>query len=532
MISLFRAQRHRAWVGLASVGFAWLGLGGAVSPALAAEQFSPLEADIGEIHGAYADGRLSVVELVRFYVQRMDRFDPSPAGLNAIAARSRRALALAEAQDAQLQGAGVPSGQPLFGIPLLVKDNIETGELPVTAGSALLRGFVPAGTATLVRRLRGAGAIVLGTANMHEFAYGIESVGSGFGFIRNPYDGTRHPGGSSGGTAAAVSANFALAGIGTDTCGSVRNPAAHNALVGVRGTQGLVSRHGIVPLSLTQDIAGPLARSVADAARILAVIQGYDPADPQTARTPAALPDSYEQALASASLAGARIGVVSDLVRVTAADEPMAQVFEGALRALTAAGAELVPINPLPLAKLVYAREAGFYILTHDFARDIDVYLGAHRSAPIQSLVELVSAGRVHPAVQPLLEASLATRSDPPRWYAEEQLKRVQLADALLARLADNQLDALVYPTIRQQASKLGEPQAGSNCHLSANSGLPAVTVPMGYTADGMPAGLEFLGRPWAEAELLALAAAYERATRHRRPPALDATARSSRHRP
>lgn len=497
-------------------------LAAAAASAPATGLFQPQDTNIAAIHGAFRTGELSVAELVQYYLDQIARLDGGPEGLNSIAALSESALAEARQQDATLQSSGIPATQPLFGVPMVLKDNIETGQLPVTAGSVLFETFTPPTEATIARRLRDAGAIVLGTANMHEFAYGIESVGSAFGAVRNPYDLDRHPGGSSGGTAAAVSADLALAGIGTDTCGSVRNPAGHTALVGVRSTQGLVSRAGIIPLSLTQDIAGPLARSVADAARVLSVIAGFDPADPQTARSVGQQVPDYTVALANATLSGKRFGVVRQLVQVAPADAAIASVFEQAVAELRRAGAEVVDIEPLPLEHLVYAVADGFYVLASDFARDIDAYLAARPQAPVRSLVEIVADGRVHPAVQPLLVQSLRQRSDPQALYLAELAKREQLRDALLGALASQQLDALIYPNIRQPASSLGTTQDGSNCHLSANSGLPALTVPMGYTTSGLAAGLELLGRAWSEPELLALAYAYEQQTHHRRPPPLN----------
>lgn len=480
-----------------------------------------LEASVASLRAAYEAQTVPVSVVVEGYLEQIRRYDSAGPSLNAIAATSEQVLVDALAQNEQ-QKIGVPEDRPLFGIPIIVKDNIQTGDLPVTAGSKALLGFRPREPATIVRKLRDAGALILATANMHEFAYGIESVGSAFGAIRNPYDTSRHPGGSSGGTAAAIAAGFAVAGIGTDTCGSVRNPAAHNALVGVRGTQGLVSRAGIVPLSLTQDIAGPLARSVADAAVVLDALVGFDPADPQTAESRGQTLGGYAAAVGSRTLAGARFGVVRQLVQQDPADAPMAKVFTAALEILKRRGATVVDIDPLPLETLVYERLDGFYVLSRDFAQDIDSYLNAHPDAPVGSLVAIVRSKLAHPAVQPLLLGSLANRSEPNAWYLEERLKQEQLAELLQQRLAMLDLDALLYPTIRQQAAKLGETQGGSNCHLSANSGLPSVSVPMGYTADGMPAGLELLGARWSERTLLALAAAFEAETRVRRAPKLS----------
>ena len=193
---------------------------------------------------------------------------------------------------------------PLHGIPVLVKDNYETIEMPTTAGSIALAGFHPARDAFMVRKLKDAGAVILGKTNMHELAAGITTVGSRFGQTRNPYDLDRNPGGSSGGTGAAIAANFAVAGMGSDTCGSIRNPASHNNLVGLRGTQGLSSRTGIVPLSSTQDIGGPIARSMTDLAMMLDATMGADPADPQTAVAAGHIPPSYRALLSGDAAQG------------------------------------------------------------------------------------------------------------------------------------------------------------------------------------------------------------------------------------
>lgn len=489
------------------------------APALQAASFSPEEKGIRELQVAMTRGEITAVGLVDWYLARIEALDGQGPTLNALAFVNPGARAEAAALDAERRSSG-PRGA-LHGIPIVVKDNYETRGMPTTAGSATLAGFTPDNDAHLVARLRAAGAVILGKTNMHEFAYGITSVGSAFGVTRNPYDPTRHPGGSSGGTAAAVAANLAVVGMGSDTCGSIRNPSAHNALVGLRGTQGASSRTGIVPLSSTQDIGGPLARSVTDLALILDATVGFDPSDPQTAASIGRQPDSFVDALHPGALRGARIGIVRELLRVDPEDDEIARVYERAAREMEALGATLVPVTIPRLGHLVYAREDGFFVLSYDFGRDIDAYLAGHPDAPVKNLDEIIASGEVHEDVLWLLEGSAAKGPEDLGTYLDELNKRQRLRTTIEQVMAEYDLDALSYPTIRRKASKVGTEQLGSNCQLSANSGLPAVTVPAGFTADGMPAGIELLGRPWSDAELLGMAYDFEQATHHRRPPPL-----------
>ncbi|HSG90391.1 MAG TPA: amidase family protein [Pseudomonadales bacterium] len=484
-----------------------------------AATFDPTEQDLRTLQLAMADGRTTSVALVDAYLARIARYDDAGPALNAIAALDPAARAVAAALDAERAAQG-PRG-PLHGIPVLVKDNYETRGMTTTAGSILLEDFAPDADAELVARLRAAGAVILGKTNMHEFADGIETVGSGFGATRNPYDPRRHPGGSSGGTAAAVAASFAAVGMGSDTCGSIRNPSAHNALVGLRGTQGASSRRGILPLSSTQDIGGPLARTVTDLALVLDATVGYDPADPQTAASVGRLPASFTAALHPGALQGMRIGVAREFVRVDPEDDEVARVFEAALAELEALGATVVDVSVPDLDDLIYARGAGFYVLAYDFGVDLDAYLAQHPDAPVSSLDEIVASGRLHPSVAPLLAESAAFGPADREAYLDELAKRERLRTTVLKVMADARLDALTYPTIRRKATVLGETQPGSNCHLSANSGMPAISVPAGFTPDGMPVGIELLGRPWDDGRLLGFAYDFEQATHHRRPPAL-----------
>jgi len=265
-----------------------------------------LEASIAELQTRMTRGEITSLDLVRAYLARIEAYDQKGPTLNAVSTINPDALEIAAALDAE-RAEGGPRG-PLHGIPIIVKDNYETTEMETAAGSNVLRGWIPPHDAFLVTRLREAGAVILAKATMHEFAYGITNIGSRFGFTRNPYQLDRVPGGSSGGTGAAVAANFAAAGMGSDTSGSIRIPAALNNLVGLRATQGLLSRTGIVPLSSTQDVGGQLARSVADLALVMDALVGYDPKDPQTAWGVGRAPESYADALDAVGNTTAAIG--------------------------------------------------------------------------------------------------------------------------------------------------------------------------------------------------------------------------------
>jgi Asp-tRNA(Asn)/Glu-tRNA(Gln) amidotransferase A subunit family amidase len=476
-----------------------------------------MEASIAELQARMTRGEITSLDLVRAYLARIEAYDQKGPALNSVSTINPDALAIAAALDAERAERG-PRG-PLHGIPVIVKDNYETTEMETSAGSKTLQGWIPPHDAFLVTRLREAGAVILAKATMHEFAYGITNIGSRFGFTRNPYQLDRVPGGSSGGTGAAVAANFAAAGMGSDTCGSIRIPAALNNLVGLRATQGLLSRTGIIPLSSTQDIGGPLARSVEDLALMFDALVGYDPKDPQTAWSVGRVPESYADSLSAASLAGARFGLVTELV----SDEPegrvIARVVERAISELTAAGAEVVEVTVPSMKELISDRTGGYLVLTGDVKPDLDRYLSRHPTAPVRSFDEILASGQVHPKVAEEMAEALTVSADT-KEYLEHLARREKLVTAVLKTLVDHSLDALVYPTMRHQTVRIGEEQSGDNCHLSANSGLPAISVAAGLGDDGVPVGIEFLGRPWTESLLLGLAYAYEQSTDHRRAPA------------
>ena len=514
-----RAGLARAWLiatllgGMLAVPIA---AAQSLPPPVNREPFDPLEASIAQLQVAMGTGRITSRELVEFYFERIAEFDPA---LHSIATLNRNARARADALDLERLESGARG--PLHGIPLLLKDNFETRGMPTTAGSVLLQGFQPDHDAEVVMRLRAAGAVILGKTNMHEFAYGITTVGSGFGATRNPYNTDRNPGGSSGGTAAAVTANFATAGLGTDTCGSIRIPAAHTNLVGLRGTQGLVSRSGIVPLSHTQDIAGPIARSVADLAAVLDAIAGFDASDVQTAASSGNVPASYLAGLNPNAIPGKRIGVLEDLLIVDPEDMEVAPVFGAAMAEMQALGAHIERIRIPGFDALQSSRVDGFFVLIHDFKHDINNYLSSHIEAPVKSLEEILLSGQYHPAIDESLRLSEAMDEPSDDEYLAELAHREHFRLAVLAVMAVNDLDVLAYPSMRRKAALIDEAQPGSNCRLSANTGLPALSLPAGFTEDGMPVGLELLARPWREDLLLNIGHSFEQATGHRRAPIL-----------
>jgi amidase len=492
--------------------------GQAVAGPAQGRPFEPMEATIPELQSALATGTITSRALVEMYVARIVAYDQQGPALNAISAINSNAPAEAAALDAERATRG-PRG-PLHGIPVIVKDNYETTNLPTTAGSRALAGWIPPQEAFLVTRLREAGAIIVAKANMHEFAYGITTLGSSFGQTRNPYALERNPGGSSGGTGAAIAANFAAVGMGSDTCGSIRIPASHNSLVGLRGTQGLASRTGIIPLSHTQDIGGPIGRSVADIAIVLEVVVGYDPTDPQTAESVGNIPPRYTTFLQADGLRGARIGLVTELLGTDPEDAEVARVVRQAVTEMQGQGAEVIEVMIPGLEALLKDRLGGFLVLVQEFKFDLNAYLDRHPSAPVRSLEQVLASGTYHPGVERQLRNSQEVESLDTKEYLEHLVKRTTLKQAILQAMADHRLEAVVYPTIRRTPAPIGERQLGTNCHLSANSGLPAISVPAGITAAGLPVGVELLGRAWSEPLLIKLAYAYEQATHHRQPPA------------
>lgn len=474
------------------------------------EAFNVHEQSILSLQQQMADGTLTATELVDQYLARINAYDQQGPALNAIITLNPNAREQAEQLDRERQSSGPRS--LLHGIPIVIKDNFNTTDMPTTGASQSLADFVPNREATQVRMLREAGAVILAKTNLHEFAYGITSISSLGGQTRNPYDPTRVPGGSSGGTAAAVAASFAAIGMGSDTCGSIRIPAAFNNLVGLRPTKGLSSIHGIMPLSSTQDVPGPLARSIEDLAIVLDLTTGYDPNDEATTLVRDLPVANFQSQLDSVPLDGLRIGRLT--YYMDAAEDEVKELIDAMLDIMQTQGAEIIDIDIPGRAELL--SRSG--LIGHEFKRDLDNYLRSFGSTAYKSLEEIVDSGLYHDAVAGLLSRSAASEHDPER-YQEALQVRETLRQTLAYLMNRENLDALAYPPIAALPVETGDPQPGSNCSLSGNSGLPALAVPAGFTSDGLPVGLELLGPELSDVRLVAIGYALEQVAPQRKAP-------------
>ncbi|HYE84862.1 MAG TPA: amidase family protein, partial [Vicinamibacterales bacterium] len=477
------------------------------------ELFEVHEQSIVDLQAAMQAGRVTSRGLVDSYLARIAAYDQAGPRLNSIVQLNPRAREEADARDAERADKKVRG--PLHGIPVLIKDNYDTSDMPTSGGALGLASLQPAADAFQVRKLRDAGAVILGKTTMHELAAGITNISSLTAQTRNPYDLFRVPGGSSGGTGAAIAASFAAAGMGSDTCGSIRIPAANQNMVGLRGTHGLSSRVGVMPLSSTQDIAGPLARSVTDLAIMLDATVGADPADPITAESNGRIPKSYRDALSSDGLKGARIGVLRTLWGTAPEDDEVAGIVRKALDGFKAQGAEVVDVSVPGLDDLL--RDSS--VIADEFKFDLMAYLARHPNAPVKSLGEILDRGLHHAE----LDATFRLRNQPEKreteHYRQALIKRRASRAAVLATLEELRIDALAYPTLRRKPALIGEAQGGTNCQLSATTGLPAISMPAGFSTDGVPIGLELLGGAWEEAKLLKYAYAWEQASKLRKAP-------------
>lgn len=503
---------------LQSAGAVLVAIGGTDRNArsVIAAAYDPYEKSIGELQAALAAGQTSSAQLVRFYLDRIAAYDQAGPRLNAILYVNARAIADARALDAERAKRG-PRG-PLHGIPMLLKDNYETKDMPTTGGSLALSGSVPREDAFQVRKLRQAGAVILGKVNLHELALGLTTVSSLGGQTLDPYDPTRAPGGSSGGSGVAAAANFATFTMGTDTSGSIRIPSSHNAIVGLRPSAGLSSRAGIIPFSHTQDTGGPMARTVADVAIVLDATVGYDPADPVTAASNGRIPPTYTSSLKRDALNGARLGVLNEFFGTAPEDQDVGSIVRRAVDEMKMQGVTAVDVTVPNLAAQLVASNL--------LSQELKFYLGDYlKSSPgsfVKSVEELLASGlHAFAYLQGILDIANAQPEDYLRSddYKNRLAARAALGQAILNVMDDNRLDAIVYPTARRIAPQVGGNQIGSNAGLSAQTGFPAITVPAGLTPSGFPVGVEMLGRPFAEPTLLGLAFAYEQVTNRRRPP-------------
>ena len=471
-------------------------------------------ASIAELQQAMVSGLATSEQITQAYLARIRAYDQAGPRINSMIWINANAIAEAEALDQERVDAG-PRG-PLHGIPIILKDNFDTYDMPTSAGSLALAGNVPPNDAFQVARLREAGAVIIGKANLHEMAGGITTIGSLGGQTLNPYDLRRNPGGSSGGTGAAIAASFAAVGWGTDTCGSIRIPAAQNNLVGLRPTKGLSSVDGIIPRSHTQDTGGPLARTVHDLAVALDATVGRDRADPATAILEGLELASFVDELDASALDGARIGILESFFGDAGEEAAASRVVRRALGEMVRLGAETITIEIPGYDTL----NAGARVVPYEFKWDLIDYLASVPNAPVSSLEELLDLGLIQDVMTPALRRMMAPQDRETEEYLTAMAKREPLRNAVEAVMDQQNVDVIVYPTIRTPAAIVGTPQRGSNCALSAHSGLPALSIPAGFTEDGLPIGLEMLGRTLADHHLVAMGYAFEQATDHRHEPA------------
>jgi Asp-tRNA(Asn)/Glu-tRNA(Gln) amidotransferase A subunit family amidase len=496
------------------------------SSATRGASFPVEETSIAQLQTAYLDGKATAREVTQAYINRIGTYDKQGPYLNSIITLNGHALADADMLDAALKTTGKLTG-PLHGIPVIVKDNLDTFDMPTTSGVALFKDFVPPKDAFVVARLRQAGAILLAKASLSELAMGLaDSINSVLpGFTRNPYNTAYASGGSSGGTGVAIAANFGAVGIGTDTGGSVRAPASINNLVGIRPTVGLVSRTGMGPLDSQRDTPGPMGRTVEDVARLLDVMAGVDGADVRTAAAELNIPRTYTAFLDRNGLKGARIGIFRQTLKLQdGADARVVALFERAIGDLRVAGAEIVNEFTVPGFE-TFPRPPQTFARRRADWEAFFAYEGP--TFPIKTVAELRDAPlnkQVHPlhaaAIAAVAAVTLSPEQDPEtiKGRKDEQMYRDKLGAAMEAA----HVDALVLPvwTFPPKINgDRGQTPQGSLTFIGSATQWPVVVVPMGFVEENLPVGFQILGRPWTEAQLIKFAYAYEQVSHHRRPP-------------
>jgi len=505
------------------------------SPAFAA-RVALDSATIADINAAFNAGTLSSEQLVKLYLARIEAYDKQGPHINAVITLNPEALEIAQALDEERKTKGPRSN--LHGIPVVLKDNFDTYDLPTTGGSLLLEGSIPPDDAFMVKKLREAGAIILAKVNLSEFASGGAQSSLG-GQTLNPHDLTRTPAGSSGGTGAAVAATFASFGLGTDTGGSIRGPSTANGIVGLKPTHGLLSRDGIIPLALSYDTGGPMARSVSDVALALGAMTGIDSADAATQKSAGKSYTDYSKFLDKDALKGARIGIARDFL---GADADVDWVIESALGAMRSAGATIVDVR---YPKWMLDARLEFYnaIRFTEFASQVADYLKTTGPKYPKNLDELIArSGNMrslqgngagpNPGRWNLFKREADNRSLTAYQYLTIRDQGLPLIRATLEGIISSEkLDAIVYPTSPRRPALLasnGEAPAGAAGAASAPasatnfanlSGFPDLIVPAGFTGDDLPVGISFFGPAFSEPRLLALGYSFEQATAARRLP-------------
>jgi amidase len=491
-------------------------------------------ATISDLREAIRSGRVTAASLTQAFLDRIAAIDKNGPALNAIIELNPDALSIARELDDKRR-AGAPVG-PLHGLPILIKDNLDTHDrMTTTAGSLALAGSIAPGDCFVVRQLRRAGAVIIGKTNLSEWAnFRSDASTSGWsgrgGLTRNPYALDRNPSGSSSGSAVAVAASMCAAAVGTETDGSIISPSSVCGVVGIKPTVGLVSRSGIIPISRSQDTAGPTARTVTDAAILLGAIAGVDPADPVTETSQGKLRDDYTRFLSPDGLRGARIGVARRFFRPNSSAAP---VLEAALRVMRDRGATLV--DPVDIPSLDKLGDSEMEVLLYEFKDGLNGYLatlGPQRS--VKNLADIIDFNRRNAARElPYFGQELMLRAEAkgplteqPYLDALNQCRRLTRAEGIDATMDGSQLDAIVAPS-GGPAGKTdllhGDRDIGGSSSPAAIAGYPNITVPTGQVM-GLPVGLSFFGRAFSEPTLLKLAFAFEQATGAFAPPGFAET--------
>lgn len=503
---------------------------GAGAPVSAQKTIDLDSATIADLNAAFNAGTLTAEKLTQMCLARIEAYDRKGPRLRAMITLNPKALETARALDAERKAKGPRS--PLHGIPVVLKDNFDTADMPTTGGSLMLEGSLPPDDAFLVKKLRAAGAVVIGKANLSEFASGgaISSFG---GQMLNPHDLTRAPGGSSGGPGIAIAAGYAIVGLGTDTGGSIRNPSSANGIAGLKPTHGLTSRDGIIPLALSFDTAGPMARSVSDIATVLGLLTGLDAADPATSRSEGHFETDYTKHLNARALGGARIGLARDFL---GQDEDVDWIVEASLDAMRRAGATVVDVR---LPRWLLDAKGEFYnsIRYPEFTAQIEAYLATLGPTYPKNLDQLIDrAMRVNaprgdgigpnPGRWSLMKREASSGTLNSYRYTSVRDHGLPLVRSVVdGLLAAEKLDAIVYPTAPRRPQPIGaapEPPGGgaaSPVNLANLTGFPDLIVPAGFTGNGLPVTMSFLGTAFSEGRLLELGYSFEQVTRARRLP-------------
>ena len=493
-----------------------------------AAPFPVLETSIADIHAAFKSGKLTAHQLVQQYLDRIHAYDQQGPRINSIITLNAMALEEADTLDAQYKKSGLVG--PLHGIPVLVKDEIDTAGMPTTLGTVVFKDYRPPLDAFVVAKLKKAGAIILGKTTLSEFAAG-DTYGSLFGATRNPYDLERTVGGSSGGSGAALAANFSTLALGEETVASIRRPGGWNDLVTMRPTAGLVSRTGMYDGYPSEAASiGPMARTVRDLAILLNAMIGYDPEDPLTALGVGQFPGNYANFLDKNGLKGARIGILREAIGTDSEPESedfkkVAAVFEKNVAELKAAGAIVIDPVVIPNLQELLSKRAGNTAITDEALK---VWLARNPDSPFKTREDIRNSPDVDKIFPPTKAAQWKSPRGEPNLlqYGEYLSARQQLLIALTKVMADHRLDAIAHKTVEHQPTLIRD---GTNPPYVSSKGVPtlntflvyvpSITVPSGFTTDNLPVGITFLGRPYSESTMLKLAYAYEQGTHHRIPP-------------